>query len=183
LAGKQFIMYVGRALPHKNLGRLVEAYSILKQKYPHLILVLAGRSDAGYKRIGALVSEKRLAHSVIFTDYIEEGELRWLYENTAAYVFPSLSEGFGLPPLEAMSHGAPVVSSNATCLPEINGKAAHYFNPLNVKDMARAIDDVLGNKVSRTKLVSSGHSQLAKYSWRKMAEQTLRIYELALKSG
>jgi glycosyltransferase involved in cell wall biosynthesis len=183
LAGKQFIMYVGRALPHKNLGRLVEAYSLLRNNHPELMLVFVGKTDANYKKISALVSDRRLAHSIIFTDFIEEGELRWLYENTAAYVFPSLSEGFGLPPLEAMAHGAPVISSNASCLPEINGKAAHYFDPVDINDIARAIDDVLNNKVSRANLVSSGHSQLAKYSWRKTAEQTLKVYELVLKNN
>jgi glycosyltransferase involved in cell wall biosynthesis len=180
LADKRFIMYVGRATPHKNLARLVEAYAVLRAKYPDLYLVLAGKTDSNYKRVGALVSAKRLADRVIFTDYIDEGELRWLYQNTTAYVFPSLSEGFGLPGLEAMVHGAPVVSSNATCLPEIYGEAAHYFDPLVTYDIAQKISNVLSSPHLRNQLIKKGHSQAAKYSWPKMAAQTLQIYNQLL---
>lgn len=180
LSGKPFIMYVGRATAHKNLSRLVEAFEILHKTYPKLMLVLAGKTDTNYKRIGQLVSDKRLAHSVVFTDHVSEGELRWLYEHAAAYVFPSLSEGFGLPGLEAMVHGAPVVSSSATCLPEVYGDAAHYFDPLNVKDMAEAIGEVLANPKIRTELIKKGRAQAAAYSWRRMARQTLDIYSKVL---
>ncbi|MGH7156955.1 MAG: glycosyltransferase family 4 protein [Candidatus Saccharimonadales bacterium] len=182
LAGQQYIMYVGRAQPHKNLARLVRAFELLKQKkYPDLMLVLAGKSDTNYKRIGALVTERRLAASVIFTDFVSEGELRWLYENTAAYVFPSLSEGFGLPGLEAMIHGAPVVASKATCLPEVYGDAAHYFDPRSVSDMASKINDVLSKPSLRTSLIHKGRARAVKFSWRRMAQQTLKIYEQTLK--
>jgi glycosyltransferase involved in cell wall biosynthesis len=181
LAGKKFIMYVGRATPHKNLRRLVSAFEVLHKKHPQLMLVLAGKTDANYKRIGEFVSERRLAAYVVFTDFISEGELRWLYENTAAYVFPSLSEGFGLPGLEAMAHGAPVVSSNTTCLPEIYGDAAYYFNPTIVSDIAHKIHAVISKPSLAASLSSKGRAQVFKYSWRKMAEQTLKIYEEALK--
>jgi glycosyltransferase involved in cell wall biosynthesis len=118
---------------------------------------------------------------ITFTGFIEEDSLRWLYENCQAYIFPSLSEGFGLPPLEAMTYGAPVVSSNATCLPEVSGKAAHYFDPLNTKDMAKKIEEVLDNKTLRDELIKNGYAQIKKYSWEKMAKQTLEIYESVLK--
>jgi glycosyltransferase involved in cell wall biosynthesis len=85
-------------------------------------------------------------------------------------------EGFGLPGLEAMGYGAPVVSSNATCLPEVYGQAAHYFDPENVGDMARAIDEVLANENLRANLVQNGYQRLQQYSWRKMAQQTLDVY-------
>jgi glycosyltransferase involved in cell wall biosynthesis len=90
-------------------------------------------------------------------------------------------EGFGLPGLEAMGHGTPVISSNATCLPEIYGKAAHYFDPTSVDDMTRAITEVLGNEKLRQKLSIDGYEQIKKYSWKKMAEQTLKVYETVLK--
>lgn len=176
LSGKQFIMYVGRATPHKNLERLVKSFEILKIKHPQLMLVLAGKTDANYRRLSALVSNKHLAHSIVFTDFISEGQLRWLYENTAAYVFPSLSEGFGLPGLEAMAHGAPVVSSNTTCLPEIYGTASHYFDPLDVQDMTDKISQVLSDVELRAELIKKGRAQAAKYSWDRMAAQTLDIY-------
>jgi glycosyltransferase involved in cell wall biosynthesis len=180
LKDKQFIMYVGRATPHKNLARLVEAFAILNKKYPDLMLALAGKMDKNYKRIEALASEKRLAHRVVFTDFVSEGELRWMYENAAAYVFPSLSEGFGLPTLEAMVHGAPVVCSNATCLPEINGEAAVYFDPRVTFDMAKKISGVLSDSKLRGQLIRAGKVQAARYSWQTMAKQTLEIYNQAL---
>jgi glycosyltransferase involved in cell wall biosynthesis len=180
LQGKQFIMYVGRATPHKNLRRLVEAFVILKKNHPDLMLALAGKIDANYHRLEAYVTSKRMADSIVFTDRVSEGELKWLYMNTAAYVFPSLSEGFGLPPLEAMIHGAPVISSNATCLPEINGSAAHYFNPKSTFDMASKISEVLNSAGLRAQLIQKGRIRAAKYSWKRMASQTSKIYDLAL---
>ncbi len=176
LQKKQFIMYLGRPTPHKNLERLIAAFQLLRAQHPTLTLVLAGKKDANYQRIESVVPEGLRSH-ILFTDFISEGQLRWLYENCAAYVFPSLSEGFGLPGLEAMAHGAPVVSSNATCLPEIYGNAAHYFDPNDTQAMADAINEVLSNKKLRAELVQKGHHQAAKYSWQHMAEQTLAIYE------
>lgn len=181
LVGKQFIMYVGRALPHKNLDRLVEAFILLKSKQPDLMLALAGKMDANYHRLEAKVTQKRMADSIVFTDRVSEGELKWLYMHTAAYVFPSLSEGFGLPGLEAMAHGTPVVSSDATCLPEIYEDAADYFNPRSTADMAAKINGVLSSAGRRAELIQKGRIQAAKYSWARMAKQTLKVYEQALK--
>ena len=142
LEGKKFLMYVGRPTPHKNLERLIDAFIKLRASHPEMMLVLAGKKDANYQRIEADVQARGI-RGVYFTDFVSEGRLKWLYENCSAYVFPSLSEGFGLPGLEAMLHGAPVVSSNATCLPEIYGDAAHYFDPLDVDSMTDAINEVL----------------------------------------
>jgi glycosyltransferase involved in cell wall biosynthesis len=121
-----------------------------------------------------------VADSVIFTGYVTEGQLKWLYRSCRVYVFPSLSEGFGLPGLEAMLHRAPVASSMDTCLPEIYGDGAWYFNSLDVFDMARTINELLINKELRNKLIRAGRQQAAKYSWQRMAEQTLDIYKKAL---
>ena len=117
---------------------------------------------------------------MFFTGFITDSQLRWLYENCQAYMFPSLSEGFGLPGLEAMVHGAPVISSSATCLPEIYGNAAQYFNPLDVNDMADSINKVLSDSRLRNYLIERGFKQANKYSWQRMAEETLKIYEKAL---
>lgn len=179
VAGKPFIMYIGRPTPHKNLDRLIQAFKTLKGQHPDLQLVLAGKLDANYQAIQQKVQTEQIAN-IIFTGFISEGQLRWLYENCKAYVFPSLSEGFGLPGLEAMMHGAPVVSSNTTCLPEVHGDAAHYFDPLNVQAMADAINEVLTAELLRTRLINAGHIQVAKYSWQRMAQQTLDIYNAAL---
>jgi glycosyltransferase involved in cell wall biosynthesis len=179
LVDQQFIMYVGRPLPHKNLERLIDAFEKLQEKHADMRLVLAGKTDSNYRRIARMVKRRELTN-VVFTDFISEGQLRWLYENCAAYVFPSLSEGFGLPGLEAMNHGAPVVSSNATCLPEVYGDAAHYFDPLDVYDMAKAINDVLIKDTLRAELIQRGRKQVGKYSWERMARQTLDIYNEVL---
>jgi len=179
LEGKRFVIYVGRPLPHKNLGRLIDAFAELKKSHPDLTLVLAGKTDPLYEAHYSDVQRRGL-QDVIFTGYVSEGQLRWLYENCTAYVFPSLSEGFGLPGLEAMTHGAPVVSSNATCLPEIYGDAAHYFDPLSVPAMTQAISDVLDNTEHRNDLIQKGRLQTAKYSWQRMAEQTLAVYNQVL---
>lgn len=179
LEGKQFIMYVGRPQPHKNLGRLIEAFVQLKETQPELHLVLAGKKDALYKRHERRAKREGITQ-VVFTDFVSEAELRWLYEHTAAYVFPSLSEGFGLPGLEAMMHGAPVISSNATCLPEVYGDAAEYFEPTDIDAMAKAIARVLRNEERRSELITLGKKQVRTYSWQRMAEQTLQTYNDAL---
>lgn len=179
LEGKQFIMYVGRPSEHKNLSRLIDAFAIIKQKHPDLYLVLVGKTDALFKRHAREVEAEGIP-DVIFTGFIPDSQLRWLYEHCAAYTFPSLSEGFGLPALEAMSHGAPVVSTNATCSPEVYGDAAHYFDPLDVESMARAISEVIDDPKLRAKLIAASKRQVKKYSWKRMAEQTLDVYLEAL---
>lgn len=181
LGHKRFLMYTGRPTPHKNLGRLIDAFVLLQKTYPELVLVLAGKKDANYTRHGARVQREDI-QNVLFTGFVSEGQLRWLYENCAAYVFPSLSEGFGLPGLEAMVHSAPVVSSNATCLPEVYGDAAEYFDPLDVDNMAKKISSVIDDETKRNNLIQKGTAQAAKYSWRRTAEQTLEVYEKALRN-
>lgn len=183
LTGKKFIMYVGRPTPHKNLERLVGAFSKLRDTNSDLFLVLIGKNDANYKRIKKLVSKLGLEQSVIFTGFVNEGQLRWLFEHTNAYVFPSLSEGFGLPGLEAMAHGAPVVSSNATCLPEIYGDGAIYFDPMDMDDMTAKINTVLKDVNLTEQLREVGFKQAKLYSWQATAKQTLALYEEILKGG
>ena len=131
------------------------------------------------KRIKQGVTKSRI-QNVFFSGFVSEAELRWLYENCKAYVFPSLSEGFGLPGLEAMVHGAPVVSSNSTCLPEIYGVAAAYFEAEDVSSIESSLDKVLKSKALRDKLIKNGYEVAAKYSWEKMARQTLKIYKAVL---
>ncbi len=179
LKNKPFLMYVGRSLPHKNLERLIDAFSLLKNSRPDLQLALVGKKDELMERHLAY-AQKHNIPDVLATGYVSEGQLRWLYENTACYCFPSLSEGFGLPPLEAMKHGAPVASGDATCLPEVNGDAVHYFNPHDIEDMAAKINDVLTDKKLRSELIKKGAEQVRKYSWQRMAEQTLEVYKKAL---
>lgn len=179
LTDKQFIMYIGRPTPHKNLDRLIEAFQKLQADHPDLHLVLAGKKDANYRRIEASVQQQGISN-VFFTDFISDQQLRWLYQNCAAYVFPSLSEGFGLPGLEAMRHGAPVASSKATCLPEIYGDAALYFDPFKPTDIAAKVHRLLNDDKLRQAFIVKGKHQADKYSWQRMAQQTLDVYDQIL---
>jgi glycosyltransferase involved in cell wall biosynthesis len=145
--------------------------------------MIAGKKDRSHRSYTRLAKELGVHDYVVLTDFIPDGQLKWAMQHTAAYVYPSLSEGFGLPPLEAMLNGAPVVSSNATCLPEVQGDAAHYFDPRDTADMTRAINDVLTKPELRKKLIALGHEQIKKYSWKRMAEQTLAVYKEALKES
>jgi glycosyltransferase involved in cell wall biosynthesis len=172
---KQFIMYVGQQSDYKNIQRLAAAHQRLIKKYPDLGLVLVGSKNAR-----ALINESFFVENdyknILFTGFVPDSQLNWLYSKVSAYVFPSLREGFGLPGLEAMGHGAPVVSSNATCLPEVYGEAAHYFDPTNSADIARVIDEVLGDESLQNDLIKKGRAQFKKYSWRRTAQQTHAIY-------
>lgn len=176
---KQFIMYVGQQSDYKNIRRLADAHQKLLSNYPDLGLVLVGKKVANIKA-NEIFFDKMGYRNVHFTDFIADEQRDWLYQHTLAYVFPSLMEGFGLPGLEAMASGAPVVSSNATCLPEIYGDAAIYFNPIDTDDMAEKIDAVISSEALRTELVEKGNNQVAKYSWQHMAEQTHEVYLEAL---
>lgn len=178
---KQYLLYVGQQSDYKNIKRLAAAHQKLLMTYPELGLVLVGKKNASITS-NQLFFEKQGYQNIVFTDFVPDDQLNWLYSHASAYVFPSLMEGFGLPGLEAMSHGTPVISSSATCLPEIYGTAAHYFNPKSVDDMARAITEVLGNGSLRRELSKQGYEQIKKYSWRRMAEQTLAVYNEVTKS-
>lgn len=181
LVGKEFIMYVGQQSNYKNLRRLMQSHQQLLGDHPDLKLVLVGKLGE-YGEQSKKWAEQQNFKNIVFTGFVEsEAQLAWLYKNVQAYVFPSLMEGFGLPPLEAMAHGAPVVSSNATCIPEVCGDAAHYFDPEDISDMTRAISEVLTDKNLREDLIKKGAKQVKKYSWRRMAEQTLAIYIASLR--
>lgn len=178
---KPFIFHVGSPFPHKNIGRLIDTFDKLKEEYPELQLVLAGKKEYYFnKLIDEKISKSRYKKDIIVTGFVSDSELKWLYENTACYVLPSLSEGFGLPGLEAMAHGAPVASSNATCLPEVYGDAVAYFDPEDAQSMTDAISRVLTDPKLANKLRTLGYERITCFSWEKMAKQTLEIYNKVL---
>ncbi len=176
---KQFIMYVGQQSDYKNIRRLGAAHQRLIKKYPDLGLVLVGSLNDSAEMNQEYFEDKNYKN-IVFTGFLPDSQLNWLYSKTAAYVFPSLMEGFGFPGLEAMGNGAPVISSNATCLPEVYEDAAHYFDPNDTTDVARAIDEVIDNETLRNELIKKGHIQFRKYSWLDTANQTHQIYLDAL---
>lgn len=179
---KDYLLYVGQQADYKNLTRLVQAHQKLLDKNPKLGLVLVGKINKSKTGVSEYV-RKSGARNVHFTGYISDEQRNWLFPNSAAYVFPSTMEGFGLPPLEAMINGAPVVSSNAACMPELYGDAAEYFNPFQVDDMAIAINKVISDPKYRSRLIEKGLSQVAKFSWEKCAKETLAVYQKALKKA
>lgn len=173
---KPYLLYVGNAYPHKNLERLILAFQKLTEdKQIDCRLVLVGELDYFYQRLRKMSSVVPSGR-IIFTDFVSDLDLNILYQNASLYVFPSLGEGFGLPPLEAMAFGLPVVCSKATCLPEILGRAALYFDPENTEEMAEKIKQVLKSQKLQDKLIDHGFKRIQKYQWSKMAQETLRIY-------
>jgi glycosyltransferase involved in cell wall biosynthesis len=177
-----FILHVGAPYPHKNIKRLIQAFAKLKKTNPNLQLILPGNMKDQFKRdFAKWVGASPARDSIQAPGFVSDEELKWLYENAEAYVLPSLSEGFGIPGLEAMLHGCPLVSSNATCLPEVYGEAAHYFDPKDTDDMAKKMDEVIADKKLQKQLVEKGKKQVKKYSWAKMAEETLGVYSDTLK--
>lgn len=170
-----FILYVGQQSDYKNIKRLAQAHQEILKTRPNLGLVLAGKLNASALKNKSFFEAQEFKN-IHFTDFVSDEQLNWLYQNARVYVFPSLMEGFGLPGLEAMAHNLPLVSSNATCLPEVYGSAAIYFDPLNVADMATKIESVLADTNIQKMLIVEGQKQLAKYSWQKMAQETHQIY-------
>ena len=177
-----FIMYVGQQPDYKNIRRLAESHQLLLEKYPDLGLVLVGRMNEDTKRNKAYF-EKLGYKNIHFTGFIPDSQRDWLFTKTKAYVFASLMEGFGLPPLEAMAYGTPVVSSNASCMPEVLGDAAEYFSPTDIHDMATAVERVITDETLRTTMVQRGYEQVKKYSWEKMARETHEIYQKVLEKN
>lgn len=177
----QYMLYVGQQSDYKNIKKLGDTHQLLLEKYPDLGLILVGKKTQSHIKNEAYFKAHNY-RNILFTDFVEDAQRDYLFKNCSVYVFPSLMEGFGLPGLEAMGYGAPVASSNATCLPEVYGDAAHYFNPLDIHDMKRAIEDILVDKALREELIQKGYKQLKKYSWLRMARQTHDVYMQALKT-
>jgi glycosyltransferase involved in cell wall biosynthesis len=175
---KPYFLYVGNAYPHKNLERLLTVFKRLRESGLEAQLVLVGKMDYFYER---LKEEARVAgllerNDAVFYGYATEIELADLYRQARAYVFPSLLEGFGLPPLEAMRYGTPVAASNSSCLPEILADAAVYFDPTQDDDIARAMRSAFEDEELRALLAERGYRRVARFSWRECAERTYQTY-------
>jgi glycosyltransferase involved in cell wall biosynthesis len=179
---KKFLLYVGQQTDYKNLKRLADAHQKLLAKHPDLGLILVGKINRSPRGVAAYIESKKY-HQIHLTGYIDDQQRNWLYIHCSAYIFPSLMEGFGLPGLEAMANDAPLISSNATCLPEIYGPAAIYFDPTDTDQMVQAIETVLGSGRRRAELIRLGKKQVKKYSWRRCAEQTLAANQEKLGSN
>lgn len=170
-----YLLYVGTLQPRKNVSKLIEAFSILKKEHVDLKLYIVGKKGWLYDEIFARVTKLNIQNDVLFTSYISDDEKNALYKHAQAYVLPSLYEGFGNPPLEAMGAGCPVIVSNNSSLPEVCGDACVYFDPNDTMDMVNKIDEVLSNKELRASLKTKGLQRVKEFSWKKCAEETLNV--------
>ena len=172
-----FILYVGRRDPYKNLAGLLRAFAQVRAQKGDIRLVIAGAPDVRYREPEIEAQRLGLGDSVVLTGRVDDAGIAELYRNAAVFVFPSFYEGFGLPPLEAMACGAPVVASNRTSLPEAVGDAAILVDPADPSEMARAILRVLSDRPFALELREKGFRRAASFTVKKQAEQTLRLYE------
>jgi len=171
----KYLLYVGTIQPRKNISNLLEGFKKVLVRYPDLKLYLVGRKGWLYESIFRKVEELNLKKNVIFTGYISNSHLDYLYKHAEAFILPSLYEGFGLPLLEAMSRNLPVLSSNTASLPEIGGNACLYFDPTSSEDIKDKIIELLTNRTLQQHLVKKGKERVQLFSWEKCGEETLKI--------
>src|SRR5262245_343382 len=182
LINQPFLLYAGRISPHKNVVRIIEAFSALKAelekegRFPGLKLIIIGDELSKHPDLRRTVIRGGVQNDVRFLGFVPIDVLRIFYDAAKVFVFPSLYEGFGLPPLEAMAHGTPVLASNTSSLPEVVGKAAVLVNPENVFEIMRALHRVLLDQALREKLKRRCYDQVKKFSWDISARQVLDAY-------
>jgi glycosyltransferase involved in cell wall biosynthesis len=174
---EQFLLYVGTLEPRKNLTRLVQAFSRLKEQGHAHKLVLAGPWGWSMNGFHQQIEELNLADRVQLLGYIPDEDLPGLYSLATAFVFPSLYEGFGLPPLEAMACGTPVLSSRNSSLAEICGDAAYLVDPRDVENLAEGLRRVVADADLRAQLSESGRRRAQEFSWERAARETVAVYE------
>lgn len=168
-----YIFYVGNAHPHKNVEGLIKTFLNLRKDDQYLQLVLSGNDHYFWQRI-----KKEYTHKdIIYTGYVTDEQLVALYMGAKVFVMPSFEEGFGIPLLEAMALGTPVVSSDAASLKEIGGDGALYFDPNNLVEMENKIKEVLNNEKLRIELVNKGKERIKEFSWENLARSTLEVYK------
>lgn len=172
---KPYILFVGTLEPRKNLNMLIQGFDQVAKSRPDIHMVLAGRRGWMAQAIFDELERRDLLGRVHITGYVKEQYLPALYRQASAFIYPSLYEGFGLPPLEAMSSGTPVIVSNSSSLPEVVGDAGLYVDPLSADDMARAMEAVVSDPELAMSLRNKGLERAKQFSWKKTAERTLDI--------
>ena len=180
------MLYAGNIKPQKNLPRLIEAFAVVKAElrnhpeFERLKLLVIGDALTKHPDLRRAVVRTRVREDVRFLGFVPHPVLRVFYSRARAFLFPSLYEGFGLPPLEAMAHGTPVLTSNVSSLPEIFGEAALMVNPEHVFDIARGIRQILTENVLRESLIRRGYELVNRFSWARSAQQVRAVYDAVL---
>lgn len=180
---ERFIFFVGTLEPRKNVTTLIEAYSSLVTRYPSLKLVIGGAKGWFYEDIFAKVERLGLQGEVLFPGHIPRTELPLWYNVAELFVYPSLYEGFGLSPLEAMACGTPAIASNTSSLPEVMGEAGILVDPLDVEALAGAMSRVLSDKALRQAMGEQGLIRAKGFSWSRTAHETVEVYQRAMVRG
>lgn len=177
----KMILFVGTIEPRKNIVRLLRAFARAKRaaRLPHR-LVLIGARGWKYAEVDRTIAQENLADDVWFVGYVPQDELPRWYQAADAFVYPSLYEGFGMPPLDAMASGTPVITSNAASLPEVVGDAALQISPTNEDALADAIIRVLTDHALREQMIARGLEQAARFSWTRAAQETMALYRAVL---
>ncbi len=184
-----FVLYAGAIKPQKNIPRLIEAFAVLRgelsshPRYKDLRLIVIGDEISQYPRVRLAANQSRIAHAVRFLGFVPFETLRAFYQSAAVFAFPSLHEGFGLPPLEAMACGVPVLTSNVSSLPEVVGEAALLISPEKVFEIAHGLQELLLNEDLRRDLRAKGYAHVRGFSWDRTAAQVLAAYQEAMRSG
>lgn len=176
---QEYVLSVGKIEPRKNIELLIEAFSSIREHFP-VGLVVAGKMDPAFREYYDRVRKRGLEEKVIFTGYVEDGDLPALYSMASLFAYPSLHEGFGIPLLEAMACGAPVLTSNTSALPDVAGDAALLVDPSSVESIAGGLERILGDDTFRAALVRSGYERVSRFDARSAAEAVKDLYKKIL---
>lgn len=173
-----FFVYTGSVYPHKNVERLVRAMTRIKNENISLAIICSRNTFS--KRLEKTVKKLNAESRINFLGFVPDKEMKPIYSASLALVQPSLMEGFGLTGLEAMASGCPVASSNTSCLPEIYGNAAVYFDPKSDEQLLETLNSLIGNEKLRDSLIAKGAKRLALFSWKNTAKETVKVYQKLL---
>lgn len=173
-----YILDISRLLPHKNVSTLIKSYILYREKNPSGIekLVIVGSQMNNQTEEYLIAKKSNYSKDIIFISYVHPEDLNAIYSASDLFVFPSLTEGFGLPILEAMASGIPVITSNVTSMPEIGGDAVVIIDPLNVVELSNAITNILSNESLREEMIKKGLARSKDFTWSKMVEKTKNLY-------
>lgn len=178
---RKYILFVGTIQPRKNIGRLIEAFAKIATKYSDVDLVIVGKKGWMYEPILEMPEKYHVSNRIHVLNFISDDDLTGLYTNALCFVLPSLYEGFGLPVLEAMKYGCPVITSNTSSLPEAGGDACLYVDPRDVSDIALKLEKMISDQKLRKALIAKGKEHIKKFSWEVSAKKTLAVLEGMIK--
>lgn len=177
----KYVLYMGTLEPRKNLESVIESFVLYKEKFSEkaqdIKLVIAGKKGWLYESIFERIKQLNIEEEVIFTDYIDENDKVFIYQLAEVFVFPSLYEGFGIPVLESMAAGTPVITSNVSSLPEVAGEAAVLVEPKDIQGIATGMNRIIYDKVYAEQLIQKGYQQVEKFSWEASAKKLYDLYQ------